>query len=304
MNNNIDNDLDLMLKKKIEKREKIDTILAYVLIVILLGCIGVVLGLKFLGNDEEKPPVDEYTPKYITIGEIVTGLNSSILANRYANDGANFASAINGNAMRVTYIKDDVNINLNIPMVGNELMINIPEENSDIVTEIYKEIANTICMYYGNEEKYCRYTLENIDDSGIDGIRFDNNGNTKIIYVEMTKSYSVVNEIVYNDVVVADIYNTDYVLEMLDVRISDINIVNSDLDVVFRGNVERISNEIFNFDVVVKLYDINGNLLGENKYEYNNENILENTDVFEVTFLLSDTLKMENINKYSVEIDK
>ena len=302
MNNNVN--IDAMLKEKIEKREKFDTILAYVLIVILLGCIGAVLGLKFLGKEEEKPPVDEYTPTYITIGEITTSLNNSVLANRYMNDGASFASAVNGNAMLVTYIKDGININLNIPMVGNELMINITEENSSVITEVYKEIASIICMYYGNEEKYCRHKLENIDDNCTDCIRFDNNGNTKIIYIETTKSYSIINEIVYNSVVVNDINNTDYALEMFDVKVSNINIVNSDTNISFSGNLERLNEDTSDVSVVVNLYDVNDNVLGTNKQEYNSDNVLEDTNTFEVSFLLSDTLKLEDITKYSIEIVK
>lgn len=306
MNYNVNNnEQEIMLKEKIKKREKIDTILAYALMVILLGCIGGVLALKFLGNnDEELPPIDELTPNYISLEQIASSLNSSVLANRYVNDGATFTASVNGNALIVNYVNGEVTVSGNIPVIGNELMFNISAENSDIGTEIYKEIASIVCMYYGNEEKYCRYTLNNIEDNGTDGIRINKNGDTTIIYIDITKSYTTVNEIVYNDVVVSDIHNTDYVLEMSDVRVSDINIVNSDTDVVFRGNVERVSDEIFNFDVAIKLYDLNGNLLGENKYEYNNENILEGTGVFEVRFLLSDTLKMENINKYSVEIVK
>lgn len=183
MNNNINNnDQEMILRQKIEKREKFDTILAYILLVVLLGCIGIVLGLKFFGGgDEDVPPVDEYTPSYISLGDIATSLNSSVLANRYMNDGASFATSVNGNALLVTYVKDGVNVNIEMPMVGSELMISVPVENGDIVTDVYKEIANTVCMFYGNEEKYCRYTLDNMSENGTDGIRFDNTGDNSVI---------------------------------------------------------------------------------------------------------------------------
>lgn len=301
MNNN---EQDMILREKIKKREKIDTILAYILIVVLLACIGVILGLKFLGKEEEQPPVDEYTPKYISLGEITTSLNSSILANRYMNDGANLISSVNGNAIQVTYIKEGTNINVNMPMIGNELMINVPEENSNIIMEIYKEIASIICMYYGNEEKYCRYTLDHIGDNGTEGIKFDNNGNTKIIYINTTKSYNVEKNIVYNEVTISDINNTDYTLELNDIRISNIVINNTDTNISFNGNIERLSENNTDTSVLVKLYDKNNNLLGENKQEFNSDNVLGSSATFEVSFILSEALKREDITKYSIEIIK
>lgn len=305
MNNNVNNnEQEKVLREKIEKRERFDTILAYILLVVLLGCIGVVLGLKFLGGEEEVPPVDEYTPSYISLGEIATSLNGSVLANRYMNDGASFATSVNGNALMVTYIKEDVNVNIEMPMVGSELMISVPVENSEIVTDVYKEIANTVCVYYGNLEKNCRYTLDNMGENSTNGIRIDNTGDNSVIYVDTTKSFSVMEDIIYRDVVVSDIDDTDYVLELFDVRVSNINIVNTATSVTFSGNVDRISEDTSNVSVNVKLYDVNGNVLGENKYEYNEENVLESTGTFEVGFLLSDTLKLENIDKYSIEIVK
>jgi len=305
MNNNVNNiNQDMIIKEKIEKREKIDTILAYILIIILVACIGVVLGLKFLGNKEEEvPPADEYVPNYIGLNDISNSLNSSALAGRYMNEGATLSSSVNGNAILVTYNKDNILVDLNIPMIGNELMINVSEENKNIITEIYKEIANIICMYYGNEEKYCRYTLDNIDETGTEGIRFDNNGNNSIIYIETTKSFNVVNEIVYNDVVVTDINDTDYTLEMMGVSLSNINITSNDTTITFKGNFEIVSEDKSQFNIVVKLYDENNNTLNENKYEYNNDNSLDSNN-FEITFPSSDTIQLENINKYSIEIVK
>ena len=57
------------------------------------------------------------------------------------------------------------------------------------------------------------------------------------------------------------------------------------------------------FNIVVKLYDENNNTLNENKYEYNNDNSLDSNN-FEITFPSSDTIQLENINKYSIEIVK
>lgn len=304
MNNNINNDQDMIIREKIEKREKIDTILAYVLIVVLVVSIGVVLGLKFLGGGEEDTPVDEYTPTYISLGEISTALNNSVLANRYMNDGASFASIVNGNSIVVTYNKDDVVLNIEMPMVGNELMVNIPVKNREIYNEVYKEVANIICLYYGNEEKYCRYTLNNIGDSGINGIRIDNNGENNLVYITTTESFDVDKEIMYREVVVSDYDDTDYSLELLDVKVSNINIIESDTSVKFYFDVSRLNDDNSNFGVLIKLYDMNGSILSENNYQYNEENVLDGTGTTEVEFLLNDTLKLDDINKYSIEITK
>ena len=125
------NEQEMILRQKIEKREKFDTILAYVLLVILLGCIVIVLYLKFVKKEDTLP--EEYIPKYIGLSDISSSLNSSDLANRYINDNATFNSNVNGNTLVVSYVKDDVNVELNIPMVGSELEITIPSDNSDIV---------------------------------------------------------------------------------------------------------------------------------------------------------------------------
>ena len=118
MNYNVNNnEQEMMLREKIEKREKFDTILAYVLLVILLGCIGGVLALKFLGSDEEElPPINENTANYISLDQIVTSLNTSVLANRYMNDCASFTASVNGNAILVNYVNGEVSVNSNIPI--------------------------------------------------------------------------------------------------------------------------------------------------------------------------------------------
>jgi len=247
---------------------------------------------------------DYSTTKQAVVAVLDTGINTlhPVFENRLLKEndkivGTSYYSS------SYTYNKDNILVDLNIPMIGNELMINVSEENKNIITEIYKEIANIICMYYGNEEKYCRYTLDNIDETGTEGIRFDNNGNNSIIYIETTKSFNVVNEIVYNDVVVTDINDTDYTLEMMGVSLSNINITSNDTTITFKGNFEIVSEDKSQFNIVVKLYDENNNTLNENKYEYNNDNSLDSNN-FEITFPSSDTIQLENINKYSIEIVK
>lgn len=301
MNNNYEQ--EMILKEKIEKRERFDTILAYILLGVLLVCIILVLWVKFFRNsDELDAPVDEYVPIYISLEEISTSLNNSTLASNYTSDGASFNSIVSGNAINVTYTKDDVNLNLNMPVVGSELMINIPDNDSDVTTEIYKEIGNIVCMYYDNPEKYCRYTLDNMTEDGLDGIRFDRNENNNTVYINITKSFTVVTEIVFNEVKVMDIMEYDYSLVLSDVKVSNLMIATSDVNVVFNGNITRLTDERNNLSVLVKLYDNDNNLLGENKYEYNEQNMLDSADSFNIEFILNDNLKLEDISKYSIEI--
>ena len=42
MNNNV-NEQEMIMKQKIEKRERFDIVLAYILIVVLVACIGIIL---------------------------------------------------------------------------------------------------------------------------------------------------------------------------------------------------------------------------------------------------------------------
>ena len=298
------NEQDLILRQKIEKREKFDIILAYILLVVLSGAIILVLYLKFIREEEPTTP-EEYVPNYISLSEISSSLNTSLLANRYLNDGATFSTSVLDDSLVITYTKDDNNINLNIPVVGNELEVNISEENKDIVTDLYKEMAYIVCVYYGNQENYCRNTLNNIDsENSVQGIRFVNNDNFNTVYIDTTKGVVVNTEIVYNDVTRTSINDTNYILNLLDTKIYGININNAVTEIVFSGNIERLTEDNSSLSVVVKLYDVDGNLLGENKQEYNEDSPLGKVGTFEVSFMLSDTLKIESINSYSIEIVK
>ena len=288
---------EMILRKKIEKREKIDTILAYILIVILLACIGIILYLKFV-RKEEDTHIDEYVPNYVSLNYISSMLNTSTLVNDYISDGASFSSNVSGNSIVVTYTKDNVVLNLNIPVVSNELVINIPSENTELVTDIYREIASIICVYYGNDESSCKNTVNNItiEDSSISGIRFVND-NT--VYIDITESIEV-----SSGVVKTSINDTNYILDSTDIKISNIIINNSEDAIMFTGIIDRVTDEKYDFSLVVKLYDINDALLDEYSLEYKSDDVLDGNSGFSVFFSFSDTLKLENINKYSIEIVK
>lgn len=283
---------DLILEQKIQKREKFDIILAYILIVILLACIGIILYLKFLRKEEPTP--EEYLPKYISLNEISTSLNSSVLANRYTNDSAKLNSTVSGNSLVVTYTKEDDMVNLNIPVVDNELVVTIPSENKEIATDIYKEITNIICIYYGNKESSCRNTINNITSSNsIDGIRIENNK----VYIDTTKSIEITTMPVK-----ISIDSNDYEVTSENIKISNINVSNSDENISINGTIERLTSDIFSFSVVVKIYDINGNILDYKTLEYSKDDFA-NDKILTITFDF-DEYTYEDVKEYSVEIKK
>lgn len=305
------NEQEMIQRQKIEKREKVDRVIAYILIVILLGAIAFVLYAKFImKTDDNTTKPEEYTPNYITLTDISSSLNSSILANRYLNDGVTFSSSISNNALVVTYVKDTTNLNLNIPLVNNELEVVIDSTNSEIITDIYKEISTIICTFYGNDETSCRTTIDTVNaDNPIEGIRFVNNDDTNTVYIDIMKGIpvqSITNSnsesgLLYTEVTTVDLSLTNYKLNISNTEISNIDVTTSDTDIKFSGNINGTSGEE-GLSVVVKLFDEMANTLGENKYEYTLENPLNGEGTFEVSFILSDTLKLENIKKYSIDV--
>lgn len=294
------NEEELMRMKKIEKREKVDIALAYMLIVILLGAIVVILYLKFIRKEE--PRQDDQLPTYISLNEITAGLNSSTLANRYTNDGATFTSTVSNDAIVVTYTKGEQNININIPLVNNELQVNIAKENEKIITDTYKEIANIICRYYGNSEDSCRTTINNIK-SDSQGIRFISDANNSYVYIDINKSVDVTNVFnsAYTEETKVTLDNTNYSLKISDTEISNITVTNSDTDIKVSGSIKNLSTEGA-LSIIVKLYDTDGNVIGEDKKEYTTDNALSSEDTFEISFTYSDTLKKDVVKEYSINV--
>lgn len=294
------NEEELMRMKKIEKREKVDIALAYMLIVILLGAIVVILYLKFIRKEE--PRQDDQLPTYISLNEITAGLNSSTLANRYTNDGATFTSTVSNDAIVVTYTKGEQNININIPLVNNELQVNIAKENEKIITDTYKEIANIICKYYGNSEDSCRTTINNIK-SDSQGIRFISDANNSYVYIDINKSVDVTNVFngAYTEETKFTLDNTNYSLKISDTEISNITVANSDTDIKVSGSIKNLSTE-GTLSIIVKLYDNDGNVVGEDKKEYTADKALNGEDTFEFSFAYNDTLKKDNVKDYSINV--
>ena len=270
------------------------------LTVILLGAIVVILYLKFIKKEE--PKQDDQLPTYISLNEITAGLNSSTLANRYTNDGATFTSTVSNDAIVVTYTKGEQNININIPLVNNELQVNIVKENEEIITDTYKEIANIICKYYGNSEDSCRTTINNIK-SDSQGIRFISDANNSYVYIDINKSVDVTNvsNSAYTEETKVTLDNTNYSLKISDTEISNITVTNSDTDIKVSGSIKNLSTEGV-LSINVKLYDTDGNVIGEEKKEYTTDNALSSEDTFEISFTYSDTLKKDDVKEYSINV--
>ena len=298
------NEQEIIMNEKIKKREKLDTILAYILLVIIISAIVFVLYLKFIRREESTVKPEEHLNNYITLNEISSKLNTSTLANKYKNDNATFTSNVNGTSLNIDYKKDNEIINLNVKTIGTELEFNITEDNKVIAEEIYKEIANIICVYYKNTEDSCRSTLSKINENNsTDGIRYVSSDNNKFVYVNTAKSIDVENIDLYTEVTNVELSKTNYELKIDTEVINNIKVEKTDTNLAFTGNITTTS-ENKNISVLVTLYDENSAKLAEEKYEYNDTNQISDNSEFKVEFNLNDNLKLENIKYYSINIQK
>ncbi len=175
--------------RKLEKEKKLDTILAYILLVFLIGAILLILYLKFIKREDTTTPVEKPNNN-ITLNDISNSLNNSTLANRYLNDNVTFSSKVNGTSLVIDYKKDDKIVNLNVNTMGTELEFTMNEDNRLVTEDIYKEVANIICVYYKNTEDACRSTLSKVDENNpINGIRYVTSDNNILVYVNTAKKY-------------------------------------------------------------------------------------------------------------------
>lgn len=300
------NEQELFLRQKIEKREKFDTILAYVLIVILVGAILFILYLKFMREEEVKDPV-EYVPNYISVSDISNSLNNSLLVSGYVSDGASFSSSVIDDNLVMYYVKDGNRIDIKANRVGNELEIGVNPDNSVVATDVYKEIANIVCVYYGSTDSDCRSIVNSIDEnSSVDGIRFDkiSDTNTKV-YIDITKGLFVNNSSgIYTTPTNVGVDDTNYVVNMFDIEISNINVNRSDSDISFSGDLKRLTDNRSNFSVLVKLYDINGNEIKYSNQIFNEDNVMGESGTFNIVIVSDETFDLASVTEYSIEIVK
>ena len=297
------NEQEMIMNEKIRKREKLDTILAYILLVFLLGAILFILYLKFIKREDTTTPVEKPNNN-ITLNDISNSLNNSTLANKYLNDNVTFSSKVNGTSLVIDYKKDDKIVNLNVNTMGTELEFTMNEDNRLVTEDIYKEVANIICVYYKNTEDACRSTLSKVDESNpINGIRYVTSDNNILVYVNTAKSIDVENIDTYTEVTKTAVTKTNYELKLDTETINNIKITNTDTLITFTGNVTTTS-ESKNMSIVVTLYGDNDTKLTEEKYEFNDTNKLEENKEFKVEFTLNDTLTLDSIKAYSISIEK
>ena len=297
------NEQEMIMNEKIRKREKLDTILAYILLVFLIGAILFILYLKFIKREDTTTPVEKPNNN-ITLNDISNSLNNSTLANRYLNDNVTFSSKVNGTSLVIDYKKDDKIVNLNVNTIGTELEFTMNEDNRLVTEDIYKEVANIICVYYKNTEDACRSTLSKVDENNpINGIRYVTSDNNILVYVNTAKSIDIENIDTYTEVTKTELSKTNYELKLDTETINNIKITNADTLITFTGNVTTTS-ESKNMSIVVTLYGDNDTKLTEEKYEFNDTNKLEENKEFKVEFTLNDTLNLDSIKAYSISIEK
>lgn len=279
-------DQEMMMRQKIEKREKVDTIIAYCLIVILIGCIAILSILKLTKKDDVVKP-DDHTPSYATLNDVVTNLNNSNL---------DVTASTSNNAVVVT--TKDGSLNLNIPLVNNELEVTYNKDNEEVVTNIYKEITTNLCVFYGNTNDICSSVVNNITkDSTVNGIRFITEGDNTKVYINLLASIDVSSyKEEYTEETIKDISINNYSLNINDVNVSNIVINNSDTDIVLTSDLKNNNSD--KYTITVKLYDENNNSIGEESKEYTTE------DKLEIKFTYSDSLLKDNIKKYSINITR
>lgn len=297
------NEQEMIMNEQIIKREKLDTILAYILLVFLIGAILFILYLKFIKREDTTTPVEKPNNN-ITLNDISNSLNNSTLANRYLNDNVTFSSKVNGTSLVIDYKKDDKIVNLNVNTMGTELEFTMNEDNRLVTEDIYKEVANIICVYYKNTEDACRSTLSKVDENNpINGIRYVTSDNNILVYVNTAKSIDIENIDTYTEVTKTELSKTNYELKLDTETINNIKITNADTLITFTGNVTTTS-ESKNMSIVVTLYGDNDTKLTEEKYEFNDTNKLEENKEFKVEFTLNDTLNLDSIKAYSISIEK
>lgn len=279
-------DQEMMMRQKVEKREKVDTIIAYCLIVILIGCIAILSILKLTKKEDEVKP-DDHTPSYATLNDVVTNLNNSNL---------DVTASTSNNAVVVT--TKDGSLNLNIPLVNNELEVTYNKDNEEVVTNIYKEITTNLCVFYGNTNDICTSVVNNITkDSTVNGIRFITEGDNTKVYINLLASIDISSyKEEYTEETIKDIDINNYSLNINDVNVSNIVINNSDTDIVFTSNLKNNNSD--KYTITIKLYDENNNSIGEESKEYTTE------DKLEIKFTYSDSLLKDNVKKYSINITR
>ena len=94
--------------------------------------------------------------------------------------------------------------------------------------------------------------------------------------------------IVNNGTDVLSVYSNDYYIVDL--------IHLSDTGIIFTGNIKNLSTD--KYSLVIKLFNANGDSIGEASNDFSTE------DKFDVNFDYNDSIKKEDIKKYSISIKR
>lgn len=301
------NEQELLMRKKQEKREKVDTILAYIMLVVLLTIIAFVVYLKFFRKNDQVVEKPNNTPNYITITNITNSLNASELVRGYLSEGATFNATPLTSGISIKYEKGNDALNFDIPQIGNELSITIDSQNEKVATDLYQEIATVICNYYGGSRSACSNVIKNISDANpLDGIRIDENANTKTVYLDITKKIDVSNAtLTYNEKTIVDIENSNkYILVMNDTRVTDLKVEKLDNSVKLSGMIYNLMTNGVSLDILFTVYDENNNEIKNNRLSFDATNPLVDSNNFDIAIELDNTENVDNVKKYSIEIIK
>ena len=90
-------------------------------------------------------------------------------------------------------------------------------------------------------------------------------------------------------------------LNISDTEIKNIVVDNGDTAIKVSGGIKNLSTEGV-LSIIVKLYDNDGKVVGEDKKEYTADKALNGEDTFEFSFTYNDTLKKDNVKDYSINV--
>ena len=166
-----------LIDEKVDKREKKDIMLSYILIVILVCCISFVLSIKFLFGDTVSDDTDDdYSENHISLSQLATSVNDK-LNTKYAGISVlSSGSGINIEYGDITYTASLIN--------NNELEYTIDSDNKDLSEDVYKELVASVCTYYYEDRDGCILAAKKLD-SNTSGIRFV--GDDKV-YIDIVNS--------------------------------------------------------------------------------------------------------------------
>ena len=148
-----------------------------------------------------------------------------------------------------------------------------------------RRLDNDLCIIMGNLLENAIEACNRIDDD-------------RHKYININSSIDIPNNdvSVYNDETIVDVTFNSYELKMNNVEVSNIMVNLSDTGVIFTGNINNLSTD--KYSLVIKLFNANGESIGQSNNDFSTE------DKFDVKFDYNDSIKKEDIKKYSISIKR